>query len=62
MRVLLAIVAVVLVAPVLLVVGIAFGPVVLLIAALIGTALIVAGVAEAVLHSSSQSRISRAHG
>ncbi len=61
MRVLLAVIGVVLVAPVLLLVAIAFGPAALLIAALIGTALFVAGIAEAVLQSTSHPRISRAH-
>jgi hypothetical protein len=62
MRVLLTVVGVVLVAPVLLVVAIAFGPVTLLIAALIGTALFVAAVAEGILQSEHHPRISRTHG
>ncbi len=55
MRVLLALVGVVLAAPVLLLVAIAMGPVALLIAALVGTALVVAGVAELVLRPTGPS-------
>jgi hypothetical protein len=48
MRALLVIVGVVLITPVLLVIGIAAGPVALLLLALIGTALIVVAIGEAV--------------
>ncbi len=51
MRVLLALLGVVLAAPVLILVGIALGPAALVIAALIGTALVVAGVTGWVLES-----------
>ncbi|MGZ4288843.1 MAG: hypothetical protein ACXVW5_32300 [Solirubrobacteraceae bacterium] len=60
MRVLLAVVGVVLAAPALILVGIAFGPVALLLAALIGTALVVVGVWEWVFDSPRQPPISRA--
>jgi hypothetical protein len=60
MRVLLAVVGVVLAAPVLILVAIAFGPVALLILALVGTALVVAGLWEWVFDSPRQPRISRA--
>ena len=61
MRVFLAVVGVVLAAPVLILIAIAFGPVALLIAALIGTALVVAGVGEWVLDSSGQPRTPQPH-
>ena len=61
MRVLLAVLGVVLAAPVLTLVAIAFGPVALPIVALVGTALVVAGVWEWVLLSTGQPRIPRTH-
>jgi len=61
MRVFLAVIGVVLAAPVLILIAIALGPVALLIAALVGTALAVAGVWEWVLESTNQPRIPRTH-
>ncbi len=61
MRVLLALVGVVLAAPVLLLIAVAMGPVALLIAALVGTALVVAGVAEWILQPTDRPPIPRAH-
>lgn len=61
MRVLLTIVGVALAAPLLILVAVAFGPVALLIAALIGTALVVAGVFESVLQGTTQPKTPRAH-
>ncbi len=62
MRVLLAVVGVVLAAPVLILVAIAFGPVALLIAALVATALVVAGIWEWLLDSNSRPPVSPAYG
>lgn len=61
MRVFLAVVGVVLAAPVLILIGIALGPVALLIAALIGTALVVAGIWEWFVQPNGQARIPRTH-
>ena len=60
MRVLLAVVGVVLAAPVLILVAIAFGPVALLLLALVATALVVAGLWEWVFDSPRQPPISPA--
>jgi hypothetical protein len=60
MRVLLAVVGIVLAAPVLILVAIAFGPVALLILALVATALVVTGIWEWLLDSNSEPPVSPA--
>ena len=62
MRVLLAVVGVVLMAPVLLLVGIALGPAALVMLALSGSALLVVAVGEAVLRLTRHSRVPPVHG